>query len=180
VRPGLIVGPGDRTTRFGYWPLRFDDGGEILAPGNPEHSNQIIDQRDLTEWVVRLAEDGTAGDFNATGPGERLSFGSMMEQIGLAVTTLYELTWIPETFLQEQGLNPWVDFPWWIPGDPLMYVDVSDAVAAGLTFRPLPTTARDTISFERSRSPEEVAERPFGMTREREAEVLAAWHAAQG
>jgi len=177
VRPGLIVGPGDATNRFGYWPVRFDDGGEILAPGNPEHSTQIIDQRDLTEWVVRLAEEGTMGDFNGTGPGDRLSFGSLLEQIGSAVTTPHEVTWVPSTFLQEQGLNPWVDFPSWIPGDPLMYVDVSSAVASGLTFRSLATTTRDTITYERSRVAEEVAERPFGITREREAEVLAAWHA---
>ncbi len=71
VRPGLIVGPGDRTDRFTYWPVRIDEGGEVLAPGNPEHANQIIDQRDLTEFIVRLAEDGTTGVFNATGPTTR-------------------------------------------------------------------------------------------------------------
>lgn len=180
VRPGLIVGPGDRTNRFGYWPKRLDQGGEVLAPGNPEHANQIIDQRDLTEWVVRLAEDGTPGDFNGTGPGERLSMGSMLDQIGDATDTPHELTWVPESYLQEQGLNPWSDFPSWIPGDPLMFVDVSASVAAGLTFRPLEVTARDTIAFEKSRSAEELEGRPFGITREREREVLDAWHASQG
>lgn len=180
VRPGLIVGPGDRTNRFGYWPLRLDEGGEVLAPGNPEHANQIIDQRDLTEWIVRLAENGTTGDFIGTGPAERLSFGSMLEQIGDATTTPHELTWIPETFLQEQGLNPWSDFPSWIPGDPLMFTDISASLAAGLTFRSLTDTARDTIAFEKTRTAEELEGRPFGLMRERESEVLAAWHAAQG
>jgi 2'-hydroxyisoflavone reductase len=74
VRPGLIVGPTDPTDRFTYWPVRVDEGGEVLAPGNPAHSSQVIDQRDLTEWLVRLAEDGTKGDFNATGPASRLTF----------------------------------------------------------------------------------------------------------
>lgn len=179
VRPGLIVGPGDETNRFGYWPRRLDDGGEVLAPGRPEHSNQVIDQRDLTEWLVRLAEDGTPGDFNGTGPAERLSMGSMLDQIGAVMTNPYTLTWVPESFLEAQGLMPWRDFPAWVPGALLFFVDVGPSVAAGLTFRPLGETARDTLAYERSRDPEAVAARPFGISREREAEVLAAWHASQ-
>jgi 2'-hydroxyisoflavone reductase len=180
VRPGLIVGPGDTTDRFTYWPVRLDDGGEVLAPGNPEHANQIIDQRDLTEWIVRLAENGTTGDFNGTGPAERLSMGSMLEQIGSVITTPYELTWVPEAFLQEQGVSPWSDLPAWIPGDPLMFVDVRSAVAAGLTYRPLSVTTRDLLEWDKARPAEARANRRFGMTREREREVLDAWHASQG
>ncbi|MBC7895951.1 MAG: NAD-dependent epimerase/dehydratase family protein, partial [Cytophagaceae bacterium] len=78
VRPGLIVGPGDPTDRFTYWPVRIDEGGEVLAPGNPDHASQVIDQRDLTEWIVRLAENGVKGDFNATGPGTRMSMLEML------------------------------------------------------------------------------------------------------
>lgn len=180
VRPGLIVGPGDMTDRFTYWPVRLDDGGEVLAPGNPDHANQVIDQRDLTEWIVRLAENGTAGDFNATGPAERLSMGSMLDQIGDAIDTPYELTWVPESFLEEQGVAPWQDLPAWIPGDPLMFVDVRDAVAAGLTFRPLAVTARDTLEWDKARPAEERANRRFGMSREREHDLLNAWASAQG
>jgi 2'-hydroxyisoflavone reductase len=180
VRPGLIVGPGDMTDRFTYWPVRLDDGGEVLAPGNPDHANQVIDQRDLTEWIVRLAENGTAGDFNATGPGDRLSMGSMLDQIGRATDTPHELTWVPESFLEEQGVSPWQDLPAWIPGDPLMFVDVRDAVAAGLTFRPLAVTARDTLEWDKMRRAEDRANRRFGMSRERERDVLDAWASARG
>lgn len=177
VRPGLIVGPGDLTERWTYWPRRMSEGGEVLAPGNPEHANQIIDQRDLTEWIVRLAENGTTGDFNGTGPADRLSMGSMLDQIGSAVTEPYELTWVDESFLEAQGVRPWSDLPAWIPGDPLMFVDVSASVAAGLTFRPIATTARDTIEWDRNRTEEERGESQFGMSRERERELLDAWHA---
>lgn len=180
VRPGLIVGPGDPTDRFTYWPVRLDDGGEVLAPGNPDHANQVIDQRDLTEWIVRLAENGTTGDFNATGPAERMSMGSMLQQIGSVVDTPYELTWVSESFLEGQGVAPWSDLPAWIPGDPLMFVDVRDAVAAGLTFRSIAETSRDTLEWDRARPAEERANRRFGMSREREREVLEAWHAVQG
>ncbi len=179
VRPGLIVGPGDPTDRFTYWPVRLDEGGEVLAPGNPEHAIQVIDQRDLTEWIVRLAETGTTGDFNATGPAERLSMASFLDQVGSAARNPYELTWVPESFLEAQGVAPWSDLPGWIPGDPLMFVDVRDAVAAGLTFRPLATTARDTLAWDETRPAEERADRAFGMSREREREVLDAWDAAR-
>jgi nucleoside-diphosphate-sugar epimerase len=180
VRPGLIVGPGDLTDRFTYWPVRLDDGGEVLAPGNPDHAVQVIDQRDLTEWIVRLAENGTMGDFNGTGPGDRLSMGSMLEQVSAVTETPHELTWVPEAFLDEQGVSPWSDLPAWIPGDPLLFVDVRDAVASGLTFRPLGVTARDTLEWDKGRPAEERENRRFGMSRERERAALDAWHASQG
>lgn len=177
VRPGLIVGPGDLTDRFTYWPVRMHGGGEVLAPGNPDHANQVIDQRDLSEWMVRLAENRTTGDFNATGPGERLSMGSMLQQISDAVETPHELTWVTQEFLDAQGVQPWSDLPAWIPGAALMYVDVRDAVASGLTFRSLGDTTRDLLEWDLARPEEERQNRRFGMSRERELEVLAAWHA---
>lgn len=180
VRPGLIVGPGDPTDRFTYWPVRLDEGGEVLAPGDPRHAVQVIDQRDLTEWIVRVAESDTTGDYNATGPAQRLSMGSMLEQVGTAASNPYELTWVPESFLEQQEVAPWSDLPAWIPGDPLMFVDVSDAVTAGLTFRPLAVTAADTLAWDRDRPPEEREDRAFGMSRQREREVLDAWHASAG
>lgn len=180
VRPGLIVGPGDSTNRWTYWPVRFDEGGEILAPGNPEHSTQIIDQRDLTEWVVRLAETGTMGDFNATGPAERLSMASMLEQISAVTETEHEMTWVPETFLEAEGVSAWSDLPAWMPGNPLMYVDVSKAAAAGLTYRSIGLTATDTVAWDRTRPQEEREAGSFGFSREREREVLDAWTAAKG
>lgn len=177
VRPGLIVGPGDPTDRFTYWPVRLDEGGEVLAPGNPEHVIQIIDQRDLTEWIVRLAENGTTGDFNATGPADRLAMSSFLDQVGEAARNPYELTWVTEDFLESQGVAPWSDLPAWIPGDPLMFVDVSDAVAAGLTFRPLSETSADTLAWDVTRPAAARENRRFGMSRDREREVLTAWHA---
>ena len=72
VRPGLIVGPHDPTGRFTYWPHRIARGGEVLAPAPPERRTQVIDVRDLGEWIVALCERGASGTFNATHPG--LSF----------------------------------------------------------------------------------------------------------
>jgi 2'-hydroxyisoflavone reductase len=176
VRPGLIVGPGDPTDRFTYWPVRIDEGGEVLAPGNPDHAMQIIDQRDLTEWIVRIAENGTTGDFNATGPQARMSIAEMLYGVRAASSVPVQFTWVPEDFLEAQEVAAWSDIPAWIPGDPLMFVNVERAVAAGLTFRPLAVTSKDTIDWDKTRPAEERENRSFGMSRERERDVLAAWH----
>jgi 2'-hydroxyisoflavone reductase len=175
VRPGLIVGPTDPTDRFTYWPVRIDEGGEVLAPGNPDHATQIIDQRDLTEWMVRLAETRTTGDFNATGPSDRMSMMAMLYGCRGVTAAPVRFTWVPEDFLQEQKVAVWSEIPAWSPGEPLMFVNVAKAVAAGLTFRPLAVTARDTIDWDKSRPPSERAKRAAGMTRVREAELLARW-----
>lgn len=180
IRPGLIVGPTDPTDRFTYWPVRIEQGGEVLAPGNPDHSNQIIDQRDLTEWTVRVAEEGVMGDFNATGPASRLSMAEMLYGIRSVTTRPVRFTWVPEDFLEEQDARPWRDLPSWVPGDELMYVDVSRAVAAGLTFRSLAATTRDTLDWHSTRPASAWEQRRFGMSREKERAVLASWHAMQG
>ncbi len=175
VRPGLIVGPTDPTDRFTYWPVRIDEGGEVLAPGNPNHATQIIDVRDLTEWIVRLAENGTTGDFNATGPATRMSMAEMLYGCRAATSAPVEFTWVTEDFLAEQKVAVWSDLPAWSPGEPLMYVSVKRAVDAGLTFRPLAVTAADTIAWDKARPAAERAKRAAGMSRAREGELLALW-----
>jgi len=179
VRPGLIVGPGDPTWRWSCWPLRLQAGGEVLAPGNPQHSIQIIDQRDLTEWQIRLLENGQMGVFNGTGPAERLSFESMLQQTGSVTSKDWSLTWVPEGFLEQQEVQAWSDMPAWAPGNPIMYVDVSDSMAKGLSFRPLTLTAQDTLAFEQSRPAGDPRAREFSMNPERERQVLDAWRASK-
>jgi len=178
VRPGLIVGPGDRTDRFTYWPVRIHRGGEVLAPGSGLDATQIIDVRDLTEWIVRLAEDGVTGAFNATGPEARLSMAEMLYGIRAITSAPVRFTWVPLDFLESAEVRPWSDMPAWIPGDPLSLVSVARAVEAGLTFRPLAVTARDTLRYHQDRPAEERDELQAGLSPEREREVLASWHAA--
>ena len=70
VRPGLIVGPGDPTGRFSYWPARLADTAghpEVLLPGEPDDSVQVIDVRDLAAWIVDSAEQRRTGTFDGTG-----------------------------------------------------------------------------------------------------------------
>ena len=175
VRPGFIVGPGDPTDRFTYWPVRIDRGGEVLAPGDGDDQVQYIDVRDLTEWIVRLAEVGKAGVYNGVGIGSRLSMAEMLYGMRAVTSTPVSFTWVSTSFLREQGGQPYSDMPIWIPGDPLSSVDNSRALDAGLTFRPLAVTAADTLAWHKTRPAEEQQSLRIGIEAGREAEVLAAW-----
>ncbi|MBG9390506.1 hypothetical protein [Caenimonas aquaedulcis] len=182
VRPGLIVGPGDQTDRFTYWPLRLRRGGEVLAPGSPDDPVQFIDARDLGEWTIRLAEQRATGVFNATGPGEPTTFGQVLDTIRATVDANASLTWVPADFLEQQGVSPWVDMPAWVPPDGeaggMMRADIGKALTTGLTFRPLADTVRATLAWFDALPQERQEAARAGLTAEREAQVLQAWKKA--
>lgn len=177
IRPGLIVGPFDPTDRFSYWPIRIADGGEVLAPGDPDRQVQVIDGRDLAAWTVGCAERGVTGTYNATGPAERMSMREMLEACREGTGSDATFTWVDEGFLEAEGVGPWMELPLWLPESSadtrgMLAVSIARALAAGLTFRPLAETARDTLAWHRaSGSPELKA----GLARERERALLAKW-----
>ena len=117
VRPGLIVGPDDPTDRFTYWPVRVARGGEVLAPGSPDDPIQIIDVRDLGEFLVRLIEDRTTGVFNALGPDRPLTIGRTLAACKEVARSDASFTWVDAGFLEKQGVHPWSDMPAWVPSD---------------------------------------------------------------
>lgn len=181
VRPGYIVGPRDETDRFTYWPHRVAQGGEILVPGDGNDPIQIIDGRDLGEWMIRLAEAGTTGTFNACGPDYPLSMDAMLYGCQAVTGGGMTLTHVSPAFLDEQQ----VGLPIWVPSKDNPYagygaVSNERAIAAGLTFRPLATTVQDLLAWFRSLPAERQAKLGAGITREKEAEVLKAWHARKG
>lgn len=181
IRPGLIVGPGDLSDRFTYWPARIARGGEVLAPGAPTDPVQIIDARDLAEFTVRVAEEGTFGVYNATGPQSRLTMGEMLGGIRSVMSTDAYLTWVDAPFLEAEKVRPWADMPVWIPpvADYRGFAqrDIRRAIAKGLTFRPLAVTARDTLDFYNAEPEERREKLRAGLASAREKEVLAKWHA---
>ena len=183
VRPGLIVGPDDYTDRFPYWPRRVAEGGEVLAPGDPGRFWQFVDVRDLGGWMVRMVEAGRTGRFNVDGPRRAWTVGEVLETCARVSGSGAELTWVPEEFLLEQGVEPWTGLPFWFPeDDPALRgaydVAVDRAVEAGLAFRPLADTVRDTLEWDRARPAEERGKKA-GIPRDREREVLDAWHRAR-
>ena len=181
VRPGLIVGPGDESDRFTYWPVRVARGGEVLAPGNPSDPVQFIDARDLAEWIIRMAEQGTVGTFNATGPKSKLGIGEMLNGIKKATKSDAQFTWANADFLAAQKVAAWSDMPVWVPprGDEggFSTISIKRALDKGLTFRPLGDTTQATLEWFRKQTAERQSKLRAGITAEREKEVLAAWHA---
>ncbi len=176
IRPGLIVGPHDLTDRFTYWPWRIAQGGEVLAPGNPDQPVQIIDVRDLAQWIVRLAEDNRSGVYNAVGPAYRLSMGRLLAACVAACNPQAQLAWVTEPFLLEHNVQPWSDIPLWVAEQDIALDTVSNAraLAAGLMFRPVDETIRDTVAWTKTRPAD--YQLHAGLKRERERELLSVWH----
>lgn len=180
VRPGLIVGPGDGSDRFTYWPVRLDRGGEVLCPGDGSDPVQIVDVRDLAAWTIEMAERRETGVYNAVGPASRLTARHMIEACrppGAAARPV----WVSWAFLEKHGVEPWSDMPACIPAAGadagMAQVSIARALAKGLRFRPVTETARDTLAWWKT-LPEGRRARPrAGISPEREREVLAAWRA---
>ncbi len=185
IRPCLIVGPLDRTDRFTWWPARIAKGGEVLAPDKPDNPCQYIDSRDLAEWTVRVAEARELGLFNAIGPAHPLTIAEMLYGVRAVTSAPTRFTFVPWEFLQEQKVRPWRDMTVWQPpyGRTAGYQrrSAAKAIAKGLTFRPLAVTAKDTLDWHLTRSPEEqqatLEGKINGIGMAREAAVLAAWRA---
>jgi len=181
VRPGLIVGPGDETDRFTYWPVRMARGGEVLAPGDGSDPIQYIDARDLAEWTVRLAEQKTAGTFNAIGPARPFDTKALLAGVATGVGAQPKFTRIPASWLAEKQVNGWSDLPLWLPGQGptagFHRRSNGAAIKAGLTFRPLEATSKDTLAWWQSLPAERQAKPKTGLTAEREAALLAEWKA---
>ncbi|MFL5932034.1 MAG: epimerase [Gaiellaceae bacterium] len=189
VRAGLIVGPNDPTRRFTYWPSRLARGGEVLAPGRKGRQVQFIDVRDLGAWLVDLGEQKVSGTFNATGPEPPITMGELLETCRAVSGSSARITWVDEDFLRAHEVGEWMELPLWIAetGDPawrrFQEVDVSRAVAAGLRFRMVADTVRDTLEWALVTgdpgaplaSGIDIGD--AGMDPEREAELLTEWRA---
>ncbi len=178
----LIVGPLDPTGRFTHWVTRAAAGGEIIGPGDGTSRTQWIDVRDLAEFVVKTIEDRTTGIFNALGPVGGAPMKTVVDACNHAGGDRATVTWIDEAFLAEHKVEPWQDLPLWVPneGDYAGFgrMSVARGVAAGLTFRPIATTADATLAWINAQPADAPARlRSSGITVEREAEVLAAWKA---
>ncbi len=182
-RPGLIVGPGDSTGRFTYWPVRVARGGEVLSPGMPSDPIQLIDVRDLAAWIVHCLEQRVMGIYDAVGPqAPELTMGSMLKACQETSGSDATFTWCNDAFLEAQGVSPFGHMPLWISprGESAGFHqrNVSKSIAAGLTFSPIARTTKDTLDWYNGLAEDARFRRVAGIKPEREVEVLAAWHAA--
>jgi 2'-hydroxyisoflavone reductase len=176
IRPALIVGPGDETDRFTYWPVRLARGGDVLVPPLADPV-QFIDARDIAEWTIRMAEARTFGDFNATGPNMTLTTGAMLQAINAAVGSGAKFREASLAFLEANKVAPWSDLPVWVPGQGatagMHRRSHLKAVAAGITYRSVTVTAADTVTWWNQQTPERRAALRAGLKPAREAELLA-------
>lgn len=179
-RPGLIVGPHDPTGRFTWWPQRLQRGGEVLAPGDPATPVQFIDVRDAAAWMLRQAEQGTAGVFNLVGPGQPLTMGGLLQAARDTLNPAAQLCWVDEAWLLAQGVQPWSDLPVWLPRAQagMHRTDIRRALDTGYRSRPLAQTLADTAQWAAGRT----APAGVGLAPERESALLTAWaaHAHRG
>lgn len=181
VRPNFIVGAGDTTPRFNYWPVRHDRGGEILVPGSKDDHVQFADVRDLTAFMIHLIETGTTGTFNAAGD-DHMTMERFQTALVTAVPRKQTLTWISDMdFLRANRLTaviPWVPPRRNEKGEPFgqVYINSDKAVAAGLTFRPVTETIRFVLDWYQTLSDADKKKMAFALTPEREAAILKAWH----
>ncbi|MFY9343330.1 MAG: NAD-dependent epimerase/dehydratase family protein [Planctomycetota bacterium] len=175
VRPGYIVGPGDPTDRFTYWPARLQRGGECLAPGDPDNELQFVDVRDLGAWIVHLIEGRVAGPFNAVGFDGRISVAEFLHTGKGTLNHGCSFTWVDDAFLESNGVTSWQEMGCWTPKAKNGRSDNKRAIAAGATFRPIAETIRDTAAWVKDgRTAKEWG---AGMTPERERDLLAKWKA---
>jgi 2'-hydroxyisoflavone reductase len=190
LRPGLIVGPGDSTDRFTYWPAQAARGGEFAAPGKPTDPVQLIDVRDVAAFAIDAVERSRAGIFNVLSPPGRFTIGDVVNESVAAAVRLADPrptpapVWIPADFLAAEKVAPWSDMPVWVPsvGDEAGFALTSAARAlqAGLTIRPLVETTTDTLRWHLQRPEAERNALKAGLSAEREAALLAAWRDSAG
>lgn len=179
IRPTYIVGPGDTTDRFPYWPVRFAKGGEILAPGKRDDPVQFIDVRDLAEFMVKVVESRKGGVFNASGPKEIMTAPQFYEIGRATLKPDAKLTFVDDyDFLDKHGINesvPWV----MLKGNDYGHMSTRNdmAVAAGLTYRPIEQTLRDTLAWWPTVPEARRAKPRFAITPEIEEKALADWRA---
>ena len=184
-RPGLIVGPQDPSGRFTWWVQRMAraaPGSEVIAPGRPDAPVQFIDGRDAAAWMLLQAERGSTGIFNLTGPEAPLTMGTLLETARDALAPDARLTWVEESFVLGQGVTPWSDLPVWLPRaeEGLHRTDIGRALAAGLRCRALRDTLQDTADWAAGPAPRATAATAApGLAPEREAALVAAWHASR-
>lgn len=180
IRPGVVAGPYDPTDRFTYWAHRVAQGGEVLSPGRPDADVQVIDARDLATWMINCVEQEELGTFNAAGP--RVSFEDMLKACKEGTGSDAKFVWVPEKFLEEVHLHEG-ELPLWHPSTDkrkvgLFAVNSSRARQAGLVYRPLAETARDTWQWARDIAKEH--QWSTGLDLLQEQEYLRRWKDTKG
>lgn len=176
IRPSYIVGPGDSTDRFTYWPVRVARGGEMLAPGTPSDPVQFIDVRDMADFMRSCVERQIKGRYNLCNPPGAVTMGELLQASKRISKSNASFIWAKQSFLEQHKLLESGEIPIWAPTSGkeagAMLVSSARAVAQGLRFRDLDTTIKDTLAWHEQRPADQKAKLRAGLTAERETELL--------
>ncbi|GIG56020.1 isoflavone reductase [Longispora fulva] len=173
LRPSYVIGPWDHFGHVDYWAHRIARGGQILAPGAPGTPLQVIDARDIAEFTVTALAEGRSGTLHLVGASATSTYADFLDEvragIGVAESTV---TWVDDAFLLAEGETV-ASLPMWAQGDRAEELtsaaDPAASLRAGLRLRPVAESAREALA---TGAPSKKA-----LTAEREAELLARWHA---
>lgn len=138
VRPGLVVGPHERSAWFSDWVARVEQGGEIQVPCLPEQACRIVDVRDLAAFSLRLAEHRAYGDFDLDGPVQTMD--ELLYGVKAVTSTPGTLSWPPLFLRSEVRLAQRL-------ASGTQRVDA--AARLGFAYRPVAETARATLAWQR-------------------------------
>jgi 2'-hydroxyisoflavone reductase len=185
-RPHIIGGYRQTGPEFPFWPVRIARGGDVFAPGDGADPVQYIDVKDVGRFTVRAVEKGLPGAYNVAGPrAEPTTMREWLEATNAAFGDRANLVWVSDDFIREKNLRHFSEIPIWLPRGrarkPGFHrVSTAKAIAAGLSFREIAQTAMDEVRwFRESRPPDfdfgSAASRGAGLSRQREAELLAEW-----
>jgi len=175
ARPGIIVGPYDETDRFTYWISRIAKGGTVIASNSPEQAVQFIDARDLARWIISHVESKTMGIYNLVNTPNQLNFGTLLRKAKEISQSNADIIEVSATFIEEQAINTWQAFPFYLPADYINFMLLSNAKAktAGLTLRPIEETIVDVLEWSNTLA--DTYEYSAGLTLEQEKAILEKW-----
>lgn len=179
VRAGLIIGPYENVGRLPWWLNRIARGGPFLAPGRHDLPLQYIDVRDLAAWSLDAAAAGRGGAYDLVSPLGHATMGSLLDACSAATGAAVEPRWTDAAVIEKAGIEPWTELPIWLPEgelyDYMFGADVTKALDAGLTCRPVEETVADTWTWLQSLggvAPHRPDRPQKGISAEREAELL--------
>ncbi|MGX5200564.1 NAD-dependent epimerase/dehydratase family protein [Aliikangiella sp. IMCC44632] len=179
IRPGLIVGPRDKTDRFTYWPVRVKQGGEFIAPGTGDDFIQFIDVRDLAEWMLLCLEKNINGTYNAQTQAQDIRMKDLINSCMSELNPKAQPVYIPAEFLAKHQVTPWQEMPVWFPptGDfaGAGAISTQRAHAKGLTHRPIGQTVKDCYAWFSQLPKQRQSKLRAGISLVKEKRVLSAW-----